>query len=117
MSVAEPFKVGDKGVIYYSRGNPRQAWVIKVGRKWMTVQIDGSQQIEKCSMDTGRIDGGKYNSPGRFMRPAEVEAKERLRAAWDTINAVGLEHRLGRNPSDDLIVDLADWLNDREEQE
>ncbi len=51
---------------YGSRG-PLTYWamVIKVGRKWVTVQREGSVACCRFDAETMRVDGGSYSSPGR----------------------------------------------------
>ena len=58
-------------------GEPREVTVEKVGRVWAT--LDNHQRCDA----TGKVDGGKYQSPGHCYVSREVYELEQARlAAW-----------------------------------
>lgn len=66
------------GAHSYNKGE-REATVLKVGRKWATLDV-GEYRID---LETLRADGRGSNSPGRcWMSEAEWRVEEARKSAW-----------------------------------
>lgn len=96
------FKVGQK--LWFVRserrsGEPREVTVEKIGRVWTTL----SNGL-RCDA-SGKVDGGKYQSPGHCYASREVYELEQARlAAWWKFKR-NLEHK--RMPESLTIEALA----------
>jgi hypothetical protein len=61
------------------RGNPFTADIIKVGRKWATLDSNAV----RFDIKTWRIDGGAYSSPGTcYPNEQEYNDQQELKKMW-----------------------------------
>ena len=83
----------------YHRKKPRMVKVIKVGRRWAT--LDNRSRID---MQTLEADGGDYSSPGRcYNSPEEYEEHLRLYSLYGRLkDGLGWIPRVGVT-SDDVL--------------
>ena len=83
----------------YHRKKPRMVKVIKVGRRWAT--LDNRSRIDMQTLEAG---GGDYSSPGRcYSSSTEYEEQRRRGILYER-----LRHRLDWTPrvgvtSDDIL--------------
>lgn len=74
-------KVGDKLIEHRRSGRRDRATeveVVKVGRKWLTYRTVGYRTEDRCSIETGAINGGGYSSPGTVYTAEGWAAKQRV---------------------------------------
>lgn len=79
--------------------NKRWMEVIKIGRKWVTVKSDWIEY--RVHIETLRIDGGVYSSPGRaYLSEQHYEDGVLRRQLWD-----GIKSRIPHNCPAHLRLD------------
>lgn len=84
-----PIKPGDRFFSVRSNRRPREAWIVvtKVGRRWADYVTDGYEAAPhfggRFDIETLRIDGGRFSSPGRVYRTEdEYREQARLSVIW-----------------------------------
>lgn len=83
--------VGQELWLVPDRGMARAVKVVKVGRKW--AELDNRDRVD---MNTMKLDGGEYASPGQCYLSREVHDREvELRIAWAYFSGLVCDHRHG----------------------
>lgn len=111
-----PLAVGDTGIVRseYRRGD-RKGIVVKVGRRWATVEdLDfPGREIDRFDKTTGQVDGRGYHSRSTFYTDERWARRQLLLQANETIQAHGIAFSYrGRRWSEDDHLALAAWLTD-----
>jgi len=76
------------------KGNPFTADIIKVGRKWATLDSN----MGRFDIKTWRIDGGAYSSPGTcYPNEQEYNDEQELNKAWRKLSDF-FRHHYTRHP-------------------
>lgn len=101
-------KVGDEGLVRgYGKTTP--AKVVKVGRKWATVE---PAWLGKFDIETGR--SNHTVGTGSYFLTMEMEAhRERVIEANEVIRSHGLRFEIASKWSDTDRFALAQWLTER----
>jgi len=67
-------------VLNYQPTPQYQVTIEKIGRKW--AQLSGCRK-ERVDIETLRVDGGKYNSPGQcYLTKEDYDNQIKLEDAW-----------------------------------
>lgn len=102
-----PLAAGDVGFVIVRRRDPQPATVVKVGRRWAT--LDRPEWMgNRAEMTSGFIDG---TDGAVFYTPERFEAYQRLVMARDTMKAHSLRFEMSGRWHDRDVVALAEWLD------
>ena len=86
----------------------KEETVIKVGRRW--AEISGPHG-SRFDIETWRLDGGKYTSPGNVYPSLETRSKEvSLMAAWHNFSSAIDRYSAPPNVTIEAIQQAADLL-------
>lgn len=83
---------GQQVLVVFARGVRSTGVITMLGRTWVHCHV-ALRGIMRFDAATGRIDGGKYGSPGTiYPDAAEYDRLQSLRTAWHAFGVKVLEH-------------------------
>jgi len=83
------------------RALPEYVEVVKVGRKWATLD-----NRERCDVVTLAVDGGDYSPAGRlYLSQADADAETALRRRWGNLSQQ-VSQRYGNVPEGLTVADI-----------